>query len=274
MATPSKHYNLMFIPEDNGRSFTLRVHKYVIRSLVAFLAVFLLGLGLLLYKTGEIAAKLQLVYTLRMENKRLSEENRQLRIVSGKVERLEKLAVYLERLAHPEPISDKGSARKDSLVRERLPAAAKVNAAVQPLPTEDGAAKLPEQYLVSIPNIQPVEGWITKEFRAEEGESGHSGVDFAAAMGTPIKATAPGVVENISNDRYFGLIISIRHEHGFLTRYGHCSQILVNIRDRVHRGQTIGLVGNTGRSSAPHLHYEVLKDGRTVDPRKYMLLRK
>jgi len=64
--------------------------------------------------------------------------------------------------------------------------------------------------------------------------------------------------------------VTIRHDFGFVTRYAHCSQVLVSVRDRVNRGQTIALVGNTGRSTAPHLHYEVLKDGKHVDPADYI----
>ena len=99
-------------------------------------------------------------------------------------------------------------------------------------------------------------------------------MDFAATLGTPIKASAPGVVGKIENDKYFGLLVTIFHNNGFVTRYGHCSQILVSKHDRVKRGQTIALVGNTGRSTAPHLHYEVIKDGKYIDPLKHILVHK
>jgi murein DD-endopeptidase MepM/ murein hydrolase activator NlpD len=94
-------------------------------------------------------------------------------------------------------------------------------------------------------------------------------VDFAAQTGTLIRATAPGIVESVVFDTYFGLLITVKHRFGFVTRYGHCSQSLVSKGDKVRRGQTVALVGNTGRSSAPHLHYEVIKNGRHVDPLKY-----
>jgi murein DD-endopeptidase MepM/ murein hydrolase activator NlpD len=131
-----------------------------------------------------------------------------------------------------------------------------------------------EQYIASVPNIQPViDGWITRRFSmvGSDTSSVHTGIDYAATLGTLIRATAPGVVENVSNDKYFGLILVVRHGFGFSTKYGHCSQVLVSKGDHVERGQTIALVGNTGRSSAPHLHYEVLKDGKNVDPIKYVV---
>ena len=98
----------------------------------------------------------------------------------------------------------------------------------------------------------------------------HLGVDFAAQKGTPIRSTAPGVVEDVINDTYFGLLITIKHKFGIMTRYGHCMQTLVSKGDKIERGQTVALLGNTGASSAPHLHYEILKDGKNVDPMKYM----
>jgi murein DD-endopeptidase MepM/ murein hydrolase activator NlpD len=79
-----------------------------------------------------------------------------------------------------------------------------------------------------------------------------------------------GTVEDVRKDKYFGLMVELRHENGFVTRYGHCSQVLVSAGDRINRGQTIALVGNTGRSTAPHLHYEVMKYGKYVDPMGYV----
>jgi murein DD-endopeptidase MepM/ murein hydrolase activator NlpD len=90
-------------------------------------------------------------------------------------------------------------------------------------------------------------------------------------LGTPIKATAPGIVEDVRTDPFLGLLITVNHENGYTTKYGHCSQVLISMHDRVKRGQIIALVGNTGRSTAPHLHYELLKDEVNIDPLKYLL---
>ena len=129
-------------------------------------------------------------------------------------------------------------------------------------------------YLAALPNIQPVvDGWMTRGYlvEANDTEQAHNGVDYAAPQGTLIRATAPGIVESIFNDKYFGILLTIKHAYGMSTRYGHCLQILVSKGDHVERGQTVALVGNTGRSSAPHLHYEVLKDGKNVDPANYIV---
>jgi murein DD-endopeptidase MepM/ murein hydrolase activator NlpD len=96
----------------------------------------------------------------------------------------------------------------------------------------------------------------------------HAGLDLAAAPGTPVKATAPGTVRSAGSAVGYGTHVVLEHGQGIETRYGHLQSVAVARGQRVERGQLIGLTGNTGRSTAPHLHYEVLVDGRPVDPRR------
>lgn len=96
----------------------------------------------------------------------------------------------------------------------------------------------------------------------------HAGVDLAAPAGTPVKASSAGVVRVAGAEGGYGLSVLIDHGSGFETRYGHLQSVSVAKGQRVEKGQLIGLTGNTGRSTAPHLHYEVLVDGRPVDPRR------
>jgi murein DD-endopeptidase MepM/ murein hydrolase activator NlpD len=96
----------------------------------------------------------------------------------------------------------------------------------------------------------------------------HAGVDLAAATGTPVKATAAAVVRFAGRAEGYGETVILDHGAGVESRYGHLERIIVNQGQRVERGQLIALSGNTGRSTAPHLHYEVLVDGRPVDPRR------
>lgn len=96
----------------------------------------------------------------------------------------------------------------------------------------------------------------------------HAGVDLAAAAGTPVKASSAGVVRFAGPAEGYGQSVLIDHGNGIESRYGHLQKINVATGQRVERGQLIALSGNTGRSTAPHLHYEVLVDGRPVDPRR------
>lgn len=274
----------MFIPEGNAKTFSMHIHRNIVYSLVVFLLIFLVGFILLVVKSGEIAAKLQLVHQLTNENRQLREDNRKMTYIAEKIDRIEQLGRYLHHVARPSGADTKlnqpvlGSVRQSGEtvfsrdnIDELLDSNRTTSAGGEWQLQKKGEAG--EQYLASVPNIQPViDGWITRRFveMANDTEQTHNGLDYAATQGTLIRATAPGVVEDVCNDRYFGLLLTIRHGYGFSTRYGHCSQILVAKGDHVERGQTIALVGNTGRSSAPHLHYEILKDGKNADPTKYI----
>jgi murein DD-endopeptidase MepM/ murein hydrolase activator NlpD len=271
----SRRYTILFIPEGDDRSFSFKVHTGVVKTLLYVGVLFVIGLLVLLLKSGQIGARLQLVYFLREENERLRLENTALQLNNQQLQRLQKMSEYIERLATAAGI--------DHEIFAPVPA---ISADAGEIFTRDSLDNMLEkirhgtqsaesnaQLLGNTPNIRPVAGWITREFHPVGDREGlaHLGLDFAATEGSLIKATAPGTVDNVAHDTYFGLMVTIRHAAGFVTRYAHCSQILVKRGDRVDRGQSIALVGNTGRSSGPHLHYEILKDGKHLNPAAYIL---
>ncbi|HTR20585.1 MAG TPA: M23 family metallopeptidase [Gemmatimonadales bacterium] len=98
----------------------------------------------------------------------------------------------------------------------------------------------------------------------------HEGIDYAAAYGTPVRATADGVVTRVARDGGYGNLIELRHANGIRTRYGHLSAYAsgLHVGERVTQGQTIGYVGSTGLSTGPHLHYEFLVNGRPTNPQR------
>ena len=121
------------------------------------------------------------------------------------------------------------------------------------------------------PSIWPAYGWLTGRFggRADPftGEpANHQGIDISTEKGDPVYATADGVVESASWNGDYGNFIVIQHEFGLTTRYGHLNSYRVSPGDTVKRGDTIGYVGSTGRSTGAHLHYEILSDGKLINP--------
>jgi len=98
----------------------------------------------------------------------------------------------------------------------------------------------------------------------------HSGLDFKATTGTPVLATGDGVIVKAGRKGGYGKIVEVKHKDGFITRYAHLSRILVKNGQRVRLGQRIGKVGSTGRSTGPHLHYEIRKNNKAHNPSKYM----
>jgi murein DD-endopeptidase MepM/ murein hydrolase activator NlpD len=129
-----------------------------------------------------------------------------------------------------------------------------------------------EQTVISIPSMQPVDKlFFTSSFGVRSDPfrgtaAMHAGVDIPGSIGTPIYATADGVISHAGRQGGYGNLVQINHGRGIETRYGHLSKILVADNSRVRRGQMIGLMGSTGRSTGSHLHYEVRVDGKAVNP--------
>ena len=129
-----------------------------------------------------------------------------------------------------------------------------------------------EQGVISIPSLQPVQSMaFTSNFGIRSDPfrrvaAMHAGVDIPGPIGTPIYATADGIVGRAERASGYGNLVEINHGKGIETRYGHLSKILVKANTRVQRGQLIALMGSTGRSTGSHLHYEVRIDGRAVNP--------
>jgi len=97
----------------------------------------------------------------------------------------------------------------------------------------------------------------------------HNGLDLAAPPGTPVYAAAPGTVVSAGWNGVFGQAVEIDHGYGYRTLYGHLSRIEVRVGDQLEKGDLVGRVGSTGRSSGPHLHYTVFRNGLAVDPNPY-----
>ncbi|MFN7905421.1 MAG: M23 family metallopeptidase [Pseudobdellovibrionaceae bacterium] len=133
-----------------------------------------------------------------------------------------------------------------------------------------------QSLLNSTPNIKPARGWLTSKFGYRMNpftgkRSMHAGLDIAAAPGSPVYAPADGVVMFAAYDESYGKLVSIDHGYGVTTRFGHNSQVYVHVGQRVSKWDVISAVGNTGRSTGPHLHYEVRVNGTPVDPINYIL---
>ena len=140
----------------------------------------------------------------------------------------------------------------------------------------DNFFKNQKSLLSSTPSIWPTHGWVTSGFGFRKSpftglREKHEGWDIAARSGSPVRATADGEVVVEGREYGYGNMIEINHGYDVVTRYGHNSKHLGKAGEHVKRGQIIAFVGNTGRSTGPHLHYEVLLHGIPVSPKNYIL---
>ena len=153
--------------------------------------------------------------------------------------------------------------RKASLVEERLSSA-------------EEAYHTKQQLLDAVPSLLPANGWFSSAFSMRSDpftgqRTFHKGLDISCDHGTPVYAPANGVITGRGRDEGFGKMVIINHGNGIVTKYAHLSKFNVSKGQRVKKGDLIAYVGSTGRSTGPHLHYEVYKNGQVVNPMKYII---
>ena len=267
-----KYLNFLIIPEGSSRNIKFRLSfwkAWIILGLLVFWVLVLIVLTLL---HGKAVSDLISGKSLRRENERLKKYNAKVVELEKELQEHRRFTQRVAELAGIEyPMKtetnlasfqkeasflDEGetdlyssSAEIASKLSERVPPEGEENATIEP------------ESLRYIPKGQPIDGWITRGFSLKEHAFGgeHTGIDFAAKEGTEVKVTADGKVSFVGWDDVYGNLVVVDHQNGYVTYYGHNSRILVDSVDFVKRGEVIALSGNSGRSSAPHLHYEIRK---------------
>ncbi|MEM7374547.1 MAG: peptidoglycan DD-metalloendopeptidase family protein [Bacteroidota bacterium] len=117
-----------------------------------------------------------------------------------------------------------------------------------------------------LPTLVPMKGEISSEY-GKKSEKFHHGIDIKAAEGTPVYAAADGTVQFANEKGNYGILLEVKHTDAYVTKYAHLSKLAVKSGDVVKQGQLIAYCGNTGKSTGPHLHFEVRKNGKTINPR-------
>ena len=267
-----------------GRSHTPREFQVTRRSNLALLtaaALLLAGAGhygwLLLRPGPGAAALIEERDALRQLNRGYAQDTERM---AGRIETFEVRMRRLAVLAGAEPIAARiggiggpvsVSAGYD-YVSERLDdLAGRITALDQQGIALERTMREKSRLLASTPSIWPVRGYLSSGFgRRNDPFTGeiewHYGVDVSADTGTPVRVTADGVVIETSSSATYGKYVVVSHGFGAVTRYAHLSRIDVRRSQRLRRGHVVGLVGNTGRSRAPHLHYEVWLNERAQNP--------
>lgn len=177
-------------------------------------------------------------------------------------------AVILFDQFHQQPV---GSAQVIQAAEALTPAASSLAA---PLPRP--AFTQPVAALTATPSIWPARGTVTSSFGWRvspfgDGNELHPGIDIAYTMGAPVVATADGEVIVSGSAGGYGNLVQINHGNGISTLYGHNSQLAVKVGQTVKKGQVIAYAGSTGKSTGPHVHYEVRVNNTAVDPMKYLV---
>ncbi len=266
-----RYLNIVIAPEDRSRTLTFRIRLGHFYALAVVLSVaFVVVVGLVMNQAMD-EAKLGELELLRHQNIQLKEKVARIATLEKKITELEivedKLMIMAgEREAARElaPVSvegGKGGTSKPTSIAESLLQFRNLATARRGV-------------IVNAPVGDPVAGgWIARGFGETglEGSSFHAGVDIACPQGTPVVAAAAGVVTFAGVDPVYGKLVIIQHGlTGYSTLYGHNRDVEVRVGQLVNKGDVIARVGSTGKSSAPHLHYEVRLHGVPVNPAKYL----
>ena len=279
MNEDKRFYTFVFAPTASSPLRKLTIHHNVLQVILGFAVVGFLTVAFGAYKLTQhavLAAKLNLIQD---ENRKLRDENQ---VVKNNVDRIQSRLAAMQdtsrKLAEVSGVSK--PINLDANIGSGGPDLVQIEQAADSLESQLRQIKEvidKEQIkLASTPNGWPVRGYITDGFgyRANPfgggGSEVHAGLDLATAAGTPIEATADGIVIFAAYHGGYGNIVVVDHGYGVTTRYGHMSRIDVGVGQHVTRGKQIGAVGSTGRSTAPHCHYEVRLHDRPVNPINYI----
>lgn len=291
----SRRYTIVVADRQTGatRRFTFRVRPLIMGMAGVFALPIVIGMGLRLGATSEIEH-------LQSSNSTLEQENASYREATGalttQIESLQSAVNDLGDRARVDPLTARAMDKLPSQVRGQggttvEGASALLTPDVTTSSPEDmfgllhgvlsgleshlnlvrRSVEKREALMNATPSIWPIHGWLSAGYGMRRdpftGEPDfHPGLDISAEKGTPIEVTANGTVELTAPSGDYGNLVIVNHGFGLVTRYGHLSKFAVWPGQQVKRGDVIGFVGSTGRATGPHLHYEVLVNGKLMNP--------
>jgi murein DD-endopeptidase MepM/ murein hydrolase activator NlpD len=249
----SKYITIMLIPEGTESRRGYRVRRWLFQFLLGALVVILVGIVLFFIFYGKVLTRAAMADKLAKDNERLLRYQYKVQLLEDNLNQAREIVTRLTELAgidieFPELPDD--STLFASLDRRGMAVVSR-SAGID----------------ITLPAGLPIQGFITQDFEINDDAHYHPGVDIACAEGTPVLATASGEVVFADFDSTaYGFMVVLRHNDSITTLYGHNSQLLVEAGQTVPAGGRVALSGNTGQSTAPHLHYEIRVNDEPIDP--------
>ena len=246
----SEKYTIMLIPDNESDSRSFQVSKSLIRIILLMVGITLLFIFSYL---GFYVPKVSDYKDLKKRHDMFASERLSVLELSRKLERINQMDNLVRKSLGSTLSLEKTGIKKESISDK----------------VKDYKNKI--SYIENIPSIPPIQGFVTQRL-GEKGvfiRKGHHGIDIVAKEGEPILASASGVVIFSDWTYKYGNLIIIYHRDGYFTHYAHNRQNFKAPLDKVERGEVIALVGNTGSSTGPHLHFEIWRDFMPVDPLDY-----
>jgi murein DD-endopeptidase MepM/ murein hydrolase activator NlpD len=286
----STRYTILVANRESGvvRRFTLPL-KPVFLGMLAVIAVpVLVGMGARWSAGAELTSLRQANTRLRVENDSYRHATGEL---AGQIAALQTAVDQLGNDASLDPETRRAIQNLPKSLRERAMGGEAIqvtqsdntfgvlrgvlNVIDAQLSSVRSAVERQQLFANATPSIWPTAGWLTSSFGGRVdpftgGRDYHAGLDISADNGKPVRATADGTIGEAGWSGNYGNMVLVRHRFGLETRYGHLSRLSVAPGQTVRRGDLLGFVGSTGRSTSPHLHYEVLLNGQPVNPLRFL----
>ena len=290
----AKRLNILIVPSDGSRPLRLKLARWVVYTLLIAAAI---GVSTIAAAVGDYVRVRALVAEPAKLQRQVAEQKALIESFRNRIGEI-RVEVATWRDLHAkiwEPfgpdvgpvrqtkgIGGASVAKTGERIGSRLSAIEEVDRLAETVDEEGQNLRALERLmaragkaLALMPSRWPVRGAVNSDFGSRlspwtrEAEF-HSGLDISADRGTPVHAPAPGTVLFAGAQNEFGLTVILEHGHDIRSLYGHLSKLQVTQGQRVERGQVVALTGNTGKSSGPHLHYEILVKGQSVNPRAYL----
>jgi len=243
-------HTIIYITPDGKTKKEFSVHPTIFKIVIASASALLLLIIVSLVFVGA-------VYSDAIQKRIYADKVRKMEIEMAKVEQLKKDILYL--YDKSEKIKELlGIDIQNTILRSHYDETKRVT--IDTMVTKESLANSQ----TSMPDINPTEGEISRKFSKE-----HPAIDIATTAGSPVVTTIDGIVKSVGWDENFGNYLKIQNS-GFEIFYGHLEKVYVKNLQNVKKGEIVGLVGNSGKSTAPHLHYEIVSDTLLVDPEKFM----
>lgn len=249
----SKFITVMIVPDGTEKRTGFRMRQWLLKLIIGFIVFLIVGIILFFAFYGKVLTRAATADKLEKENERLLRYYYKVQLLEENLIQTRDIVKRLTEIAG---------------IDIELPTIPDDSILFASLDNAKAIAPRPSATDWSIPRGMPLQGFISQDFELEDSHF-HPGIDIACAENTPVLATANGIVLTTVFDSTYGNMVVIQHSDSVQTIYGHNLEILVEQGQNVLAGSRIALSGNTGKSSAPHLHYELRVNNKPIDPLEY-----
>jgi murein DD-endopeptidase MepM/ murein hydrolase activator NlpD len=249
---PPKYTTIMLVPDGTEPRSGWRVRTWVMKLVVTSIIVILVGIVLFFSFYGKVLSRAAMTEQVAKENEDLRRYYYKVQLLEQNLNQAREVVTRMTQLAGID--YEFPDFPDDSTIFAHLDR------------TTEAVIARPPSGDWSLPAGLPIRGFMTQGFKVTDANNYHPGIDIACAVGTPVLATGSGIVELVDYDSVYGHMVVIKHNDSVSTVYAHNKEILVNVGQNVPVGARIASSGNSGKSTAPHLHYEIRANGEPINP--------